>query len=136
MRIRRSTLVAVVALACMTVAPSADAALKSRRFKTPGAEVTCHLAFGTLRCDVKGGLQPEPKKDCELDWVGLFLPRHTTAKPNCAGDTVGTSKRLLDYGETWRRAGRVCESKRSGLHCWNEGDYHFKLSSDDWKRWH
>ncbi|HEV2757696.1 MAG TPA: hypothetical protein VG318_18195 [Actinomycetota bacterium] len=136
MRTRRNTLILVTALACVTIVPSADAALKTRRFKTPGAEVVCHLGFGSLRCDVKGGLDPEPKKECELDWVGLLLPRHATAKPNCAGDTVGTAKRVLDYGEKWKRGGRVCESKRSGLHCWNEDGYHFKLSDDDWKRWH
>jgi hypothetical protein len=135
MRTRRTTLILVTALAAVTIAPSADAALRTRRFKTPGGEVTCHLASGLLRCDVPGGLEPEPQQDCELDWVGLVLPRHDRAKPNCAGDTVGPAKPLLDYGERWRRAGRVCESKRSGLRCWNEDRYYFKLSDEDWKRW-
>lgn len=125
----------VVALACLMAVPAAQAALRTRKFKTPGGEVTCHLAGGWLRCDVRPELEPEPQKECELDWVGLLLPRHDRARPNCAGDTVGSAKRVLDYGERWKRAGRVCESKRSGLHCWNEDGFHFKLSDDDWKRW-
>jgi hypothetical protein len=132
---RRPALVVVTVLVVLAVAPAAGAALRTRKFKTPGAEVTCLLSRGLLRCDVRPGLEPEPKKECELDWVGLLLTRHGRARPNCAGDTIGSARRVLGYGERWRRSGRVCESKRSGLHCWNEDGFHFKLSDDDWKRW-
>ena len=135
MTLRRSTLVALAVLASVSVAAPASAALHTRRFETPKGEVTCALGGGLLRCDVRPGLQPEPKKECELDWVGLLLPRHDKARPNCAGDTVGSAKRVLDYGEKWTRSGRVCRSKKSGLVCWNEDGYHFKLSKDDWRRW-
>lgn len=132
---RRTALVVVTALVCLAAAPAAEAALHTRKFETPHGEVTCHLARGWLRCDVRPELEPRPERECELDWVGLLLPRHERARPNCAGDTVGSAKRVLDFGEKWKRSGRVCESKRSGLHCWNEDGFHFKLSDDDWKRW-
>ena len=121
----------------MSLGLPAQAALKSRRFETPSGNIRCHLqGSGALRCDVGSGLKPEPKKECELDWTGLLLSRRHRARPNCAGDTVPSTKKVLDYGEKWKRAGRVCVSKRSGLHCWNRNDYHFKLSRDSWRRWH
>lgn len=131
----RSAFVVLAAVTALSLAAPASAALRTRKFETPKGEVTCLLGGGLLRCDVRPELEPEPEKECELDWVGLLLPRHAEARPNGAGDTVGSATRVLDYGEKWKRAGRVCRSKRSGLHCWNEDGYHFKLSKDDWRRW-
>ena len=119
---------------------SASAApLSTRSFQTPSNNIVCHLQRGDnlLRCDIRSGLNPEPKKDCDLDWVGLLLPRQSRARPNCAGDTVpNQDPTVLGYGERWERAGRWCVSKRTGLFCHNYGGWHFKLSRDDWDRWY
>lgn len=135
---RRSALAALIAVAIVasiSFAAPASAVLRTRKFETPKGKVTCLLGRGLLRCDVRPELQPQPEKECELDWVGLLLPRHDKARPNCAGDTVGSANRVLGYGEKWKRSGRVCHSKRSGLVCWNNDGYHFKLSKGDWRRW-
>jgi hypothetical protein len=133
----RIALAACVAAGVLLVGPSGHAALTSRRFEMPSGNISCHLPKGApLRCDIYSGLNPEPEKECELDWVGLLLSRRGKARPNCAGDTVGSAEKTLEYGEKWKRGGRTCRSKESGLHCWNEGGYHFKLSRDKWRRWH
>jgi hypothetical protein len=134
---RRAAAVATSLALCLAVAQPAGAALGSRRFKTPSGNIVCNLlSDGPLRCDIHSGLKPEPEKECELDWTGLLLNRRHRARPNCAGDTVPPTKRVLEYGERWKRAGRTCASKRSGLHCWNAAGYHFKLARDGWRRWH
>ena len=136
-RLVRIALTACMAASVLFVQPPAGAALSSRRFKMPSGNISCHLPRGAaLRCDVYSGLNPEPEKECELDWVGLLLGRRGRARPNCAGDTVPEAQQVLEYGEKWERGGRTCRSKQSGLHCWNEAGYHFKLSRDSWRRWH
>jgi hypothetical protein len=137
MTARRSILIVASLVLSLVAAQPAGAALASRRFETPSGNISCHLPKGgALRCDIYSGLNPEPEKECELDWTGLLLSRRHTARPNCAGDTVPQTNRVLEYGAKWKRGGRVCVSKRTGLHCWNEAGYHFKLARDGWRRWH
>lgn len=137
----RSALAAVVAAACMATvllaAPAQAADLSGRKFQMPSGNIYCAETRGTLRCDILSGLKPEPKKRCELDWVGLLLDREGRARPNCAGDTVADRDApVLQYGEHWQRNGRRCVSRESGLFCRNFGGWHFKLARSDWDRWY
>ena len=132
-------LLAVAATLFVAAPASADSTdLSTRRFQTPSGNIHCLMQDGgLLRCDILSGLNPEPDKKCELDWVGLLLPRAKTARPNCAGDTVADqSAPVLQYGERWERRGRRCVSKRSGLYCQSFGGWHFKLSREDWDTWY
>ena len=104
-------------------------------FRTPSHNIGCAITLpapsypASLRCDILSGLRPEPKRRCELDWTGYFLPSTGAARPVCAGDTIYDQRaRILRYGETWRRGAYVCRSRRTGLHCTNRGGRGFVLS--------
>ena len=118
----------------------ADADLHARYFETPSGNIVCMVQRrdNLLRCDIRSGLNPEPKKRCEGDWVGLLLGRMNRARPNCASDGIASNdpRPVLGYGEKWRLRGRTCISKRSGLYCRNDSGYHFKLSRDGWGCWY
>jgi hypothetical protein len=134
-RFVRLTLISALLLVQLIAAPmGAQAALRTRRFQTPSGNIGCLLAGNHLRCDILSGLNPEPRRRCELDWVGLSIGVRTRAAPVCAGDTVfDQDAPVLDYGSRWRRAGIVCVSRMSGLRCHNNYDHGFFLSRDDWE---
>lgn len=128
---------ALVAGAVFMAAPARAAELSGRKFQMPSGNIACRLSGAILRCDIRSGLKPEPKKDCELDWTGLTLAREGKAKPNCAGDTVADENApVLQYGDHWQNNGRRCVSKETGLFCRNFGGWHFKLAREDWDRWY
>lgn len=99
----------------------------------PSKNIACVLSNSVLRCDIRSQLNPEPKRECELDWTGISIAADGKAGPQCAGDTVATSDApVLDYGSKWRRKGIVCRSRRTGLRCHNRKGHGFFLSRDDW----
>ena len=121
-----------------------SAELHTKRFQMPSGNIYCHLQSktsgghgGFLRCDIRSGMDPTPKQNCELDWVGMLLDRTERARPNCASDTAWSKGMpVLAYGTSWSRRGRTCTARRSGLYCRNSAGYHFKLSREEWRRWH
>jgi hypothetical protein len=105
-------------------------------FQTPSRNIGCAYdsspAF--LRCDIRSGLKPTPKRRCDLDWTGLELKPTGRAYPSCAGDTaLLPSARVLAYGKTWRRGGFVCVSRRTGLRCANRSGHGFTLARQRWR---
>ena len=92
--------------------------LTTRTFRTPSGNIGCELASRVLRCDILSGLNPEPSRPCELDWVGVVLPAAGAARPDCAGDTVyEQAASTLAYGAIWARGRFRCDSDESGLSC-------------------
>jgi hypothetical protein len=139
--LRASLLLATMALAAALMAMSPALAggpdLATRNFQTPSKNIVCNIEGHLLRCDIKSGLKPHPHRHCDVDWVGLLLPRAGKAEAHCAGDTVAHSDPpVLEYGQTWERGAWHCIAKTSGLYCRNRGGWHFKLSRDNWKRWY
>ncbi|HEY7873756.1 MAG TPA: DUF6636 domain-containing protein [Actinomycetota bacterium] len=135
MNLSRRVLAVIVGVTMVVTLPaaSASAALRTKKFKMPSGNIGCLLARGTLRCDILSGLEPEPKRDCELDWTGLAVAADGKARPVCAGDTVmDRDARTLEYGAKWKRKGIVCRSRRSGLRCHNRKNNGFFLSRDSW----
>jgi uncharacterized protein DUF6636 len=123
---------AVVVLLVSTVSP-ARAARHGRKFRMPSGNITCSFHSDVLRCDIRSGLKPEPKRKCELDWTGLYLEARGKAGPQCAGDTnYDPDAPVLDYGAKWKRHGAVCRSRTSGLRCHNRKGHGFFLSRDSW----
>jgi len=107
--------------------------LATPAFQMPSKNIGCLLGGGVLRCDILSGLQPEPTRACELDWVGLVLSRSGPAEPQCAGDTVYDRRApILAYGRTWRLSGFACESSESGLRCTSPAGESFKLAREGW----
>ena len=116
-------------------ATPATAALHSRYFKMPSKNIHCAIFSGNLRCDIRSGLKPEPKRQCEGDWTGLLLASRGKANPVCAGDTVvKKGSKTLEYGSKWKRNGIVCTSKTTGLRCRNGKGHGFFLSRDKWRK--
>jgi hypothetical protein len=108
-------------------------ALTSRTFQMPSKNIGCTEGEGVLVCDILSGLQPEPKKQCELDWTGMELETLGPAQPRCAGDTAyDQSAPVLEYGTTWRRGGFTCVSMTNGLQCRNRENHGFLLSRESW----
>jgi len=128
-------LIIVVALVVGAASQIGAAPLKTKKFKMPSRNIGCRIHDGFLRCDIRSGLKPEPKRECGLDWTGMVLAHDGRAAPNCAGDTIFPRKApVLRYGHKWKRARIVCTSRRSGLRCNNNVDHGFFLSRNDWDR--
>ena len=133
-RLRRCLLRGALAAALLLAfAGPASAARHGRKFHTPSGNIDCAFHQDVLRCDIRSGLKPEPKRKCELDWTGLYLAADGKAGPQCAGDTVADpDSPELEYGSKWKRHGVTCKSRRSGLRCHNRKGHGFFLSGEDW----
>jgi uncharacterized protein DUF6636 len=106
--------------------------LTSDFYLMPSRNIGCAF-FDVLRCDIRSGLNPMPSGTCDLDWTGLSLEVSGGAAPVCAGDTTFDPEApVLQYGETWSRAGIICESRRTGLECINPDEHGFLLSRASW----
>jgi hypothetical protein len=108
-------------------------ALTSPTFQMPSKNIGCTQAEGVLVCDILSGLQPEPKKQCELDWTGMEMETLGPAQPRCAGDTAYVqSAPVLEYGTMWSRGGFTCASMTNGLQCRNQENHGFLLAREIW----
>ena len=108
-------------------------ALTSRTLQMPSKNIGCTEGEGVLVCDILSGLQPEPKKQCELDWTGMEMETLGPAQPRCAGDTAyDQSAPVLEYGTAWSRGGFTCVSMSNGLECRNRENHGFLLSRERW----
>jgi uncharacterized protein DUF6636 len=105
-------------------------------FQLPSKNIGCayNASPASLRCDIRSGLEPQPRRACELDWTGLELAPTGRARPTCAGDTaILPSAPVLAYGKTWRRSGIACRSRRTGLRCTNRSGHGFTLAREAWR---
>lgn len=138
---RAALLAALLAVAALAAAGTAGAAVHWKTFRTPSKNIGCRYEpapsfFRTvLRCDILSGLQPQPSKDCELDWAGLMIQRRHRVHLVCAGDTAYPPHgRILRYGHHWRRHGIACVSRRTALRCHNRSHHGFRLARESWYR--
>jgi hypothetical protein len=114
-------------------ASTSELALHSQTFQMPSKNIGCAQTEDVLVCDILSGLQPEPKRSCELDWTGMEMERLGPAQPRCAGDTAyDQSAPILRYGKAWGRGDFTCVSMTNGLECHNEDGRGFLLSRDQW----
>ena len=120
--------------ACVALGYRQPTILTVPSFQMPSRNIGCALTEGVLRCDILSGLRPEPAKRCQLDWVGLVLAPDGPAKPTCAGDTVyEAGAPILEYGGMWHGGSIWCESRRSGLSCFDpRSERAFDLSRESW----
>jgi hypothetical protein len=128
--------VAVLAAAAAAFAPQSQEASAFETFQLPSRNIGCtyERASRVLRCDILSGLQPEPRRPCELDWTGITLTARGRAVPQCAGDTAYDQRaRVLGYGSSWRRGEISCRSSRDGLRCTNRRGRGFFLSRLRWR---
>ena len=130
----------LLALVLALIAPTAQAGSERGQafqfFRTPSGNIGCVWSSSPaeLRCDILSGLRPEPRGRCQLDWTGLTMRATGRAHALCAGDTsLNLKSRVLGYGQTWRRAGFVCLSKRTGLRCTNRSGHGFQLARQGWR---
>lgn len=110
-----------------------DVALSSPTFQLPSKNIGCTFGEGVLVCDVLSGLNPEPKRSCELDWTGIEMEASGPAQARCAGDTAyDQNAPVLAYGDTWGSGGFFCQSAKTGLTCRNRDSHGFKLAREGW----
>jgi hypothetical protein len=57
----------------------------------------------------------------------------TATFSSCADDWVPRDSGILPYDTEWRRAGFTCDSRESGLYCWNAWGHGFMLSRERWE---
>jgi hypothetical protein len=122
--------------ACRALGYRQPVILVASTFQMPSGNIGCALTGTALRCDILSGLKPEPKRACELDWVGLVLPAVGAPEPHCAGDTVyDQSAPILAYGDMWHGPDFWCESQRDGLLCMSTtaGGGSFHLAREGWE---
>jgi hypothetical protein len=127
---------ALIRRACRALGYAQPTISTTPTFQMPSRNIACALTAHLLRCDILSGLKPEPKRPCELDWVGIVLPPDGPAEPNCAGDTVyDAAAPTLAYGAMWHGASFWCESQPSGLLCVNPRSERgsFSLSRESWE---
>ena|SRR6266540_422697 len=129
-----------LALALVLFASPVHAAAPFPGFHTPSRNIYCgyNAAYGaypaSLRCDVRSGLKPEPRRRCELDWTGIAMSAAGGAAAECAGDTIADRRlRVLNYGSTWRHGVFTCVSRRTGVTCRNTRGHGFFLSRTAWR---
>jgi hypothetical protein len=101
-------------------------------FRTPTGTIGCGEGGSSLRCDIRGGLQPRPPRpsSCKLDWAfGYSLNPTGPAQVVCANGTViDSSASVLRYGTSWKGGGFTCLSRSTGLRCANRTGHGFFLS--------
>jgi len=113
-------------------------------FRTPSGNIGCVFSAGlagaaapVLRCDVRSGLRPRPRRPaaCDLDYGdSVAVGRAGRASLVCHGDTVLDPRaRVLGYGRTWSRGGISCASRATGLTCMNRSGHGFFLSRERWR---
>jgi hypothetical protein len=109
-------------------------------FRLPSGNIGCIYSDASvtghawLRCDIRFGLRPEPKRVCELDWTGIVFPTASKPKPECAGDTaIDQRARVIPYGGRWTRGGYTCFSQRVGLRCTRRNGHGLFLSRTSWR---
>ncbi|MFL5919982.1 MAG: DUF6636 domain-containing protein [Gaiellaceae bacterium] len=126
----RAALVVALALALATPAEAIVT-----QFRTPSSNIGCvfssdpRLGGTYLRCDIRSGLKPKPKRPCQLDLTGFQMAPRGRATVVCAGDTaVDPRARALSYGSKWARGGYTCTSRHTGLRCKNRSGHGFFLS--------
>jgi hypothetical protein len=127
------TRLALVLTAGLVLAIPAAAQAKDKHFRTPSGNIGCRFTDEPqyLRCDILQTSDAPPKpKSCDLDYGHSYaLNRRGRARVLCAGDTVvDQNAPVLRYGRTRHLGNMTCESKRTGLTCFNLAGHGFVLS--------
>ena len=115
------------------IGPTTTSTLSGSTFQMPSRNIGCAVGEGVLVCDILSGLNPEPNRNCELDWTGMEMERLGPAQPRCAGDTAyDQNAEVLEYGDAWAKGGFSCQSAQTGLTCRNQEGHGFSLSREHW----
>jgi hypothetical protein len=122
----------ILALILVLLVPAAAQA-KYRDFRMPSGNIGCGFTDDPqyLRCDIlhSSDMPPRPKT-CDLDYGYAYgLKRKGRSQVLCAGDTVVNQRApVFRYGRTKHLGNITCESRRTGLTCFNLSGHGFFLS--------
>lgn len=110
-----------------------EADLTTESFVMPSGNIGCLYMAGSIRCDIRSGLVPEPPVECPVDWTGLTLTAGRSAGPTCAGDGEDSAEYPeLAYGRSWSVGDITCDSESSGLTCTDTSGNGFELARAGW----
>lgn len=126
--------------------PAASASARDQRivvtgytgFSSPSGNIECGIApdDGYVRCDIleRDWEPPPPPEDCELDYGSGLYVDDSGAGVVCAGDAVGASELVLEYGERLQGGPVLCESAETGMTCTHtETQQGFTLARADYE---
>jgi hypothetical protein len=112
-------------------------------FTSPSGNIGCYIDPAEVRCDIRQrNWAPPPKPaSCpdETGWgQGLVLRAGGSGGGGtsfvCTGDTALASGPPLAYGDTITAGSLRCESKQSGMECWDfVSGPSFAISSDGYR---
>ena len=109
-------------------------------FRLPSGNIGCGFVDKPqyLRCDIlQSSDMPRAKpSECDLDYGHAYgLKRRGRTQILCAGDTVVRQDApVFRYGRTRHMGNFTCESKRTGLTCFNLAGHGFVLSRANIRR--
>ena len=90
-------------------------------FASPSGNIRCGISptDDYVRCDIaeREWEPPPPPEECELDYGSGLEVDADGAGVVCAGDAVGASELVLEYGERLQGGQVLCESSEDGMRC-------------------
>jgi hypothetical protein len=137
--LRMRTVLAVVVLGIVLVAPLPVDAANPVQFRSPTGNIGCAYFNSQLRCDVRDGLVPKPPRPAGCPSFtdygqGLNLSARGTARVVCAGDTALGAQAVMPYDTTWHRGSISCTMRTTGLTCRNASGHGFHVARGTWRR--
>ncbi|WP_158019202.1 DUF6636 domain-containing protein [Mycobacterium basiliense] len=93
-------------------------------FTSPSGNIGCMIDSSSVRCDVRDRVWSPPPRpaDCQSTMgygQGIVLTVGQPARFVCAGDTALGGGPPLAYGDKITKGSLECESKTSGMSCWD-----------------
>lgn len=90
-------------------------------FSSPSTNIGCQITDDGVRCDIEKRRYKPPRKPrgCDLDFGNALAVGEGEPDFVCAGDTVLGAPTLLAYGTATRVGDYGCQSRKTGMRCYN-----------------
>lgn len=131
--------VLVAAMVAAIALPAGTANADIVGFTSPSGNIGCMIDSSSVRCDIRYRTWSPPPKPADCEWMmdygqGIVLTVGQPARFVCAGDTALAGGPPLAYGDKITKGSLECESKTSGMSCWDlvHGGS-FEISQDNYQ---
>ena len=100
-------------------------------FASPTGNIHCYLSRQYAECMVREQDYPVPPEQpgCNLDWSGTFwVDTEHAGYGSCRGDALDADS-TLPYGSTSVVGRMACQSRETGMYCWDtQGGHGFRAA--------
>lgn len=108
--------------------PITGAVVELSRFDSPTGNLQCHVVADIqVYCEANEHTYDPPPvpEDCEGDWGdAIWIAEDGAVGFSCHTDTVDPTDDRLAYGETTVVGNFACQSRESGITCWDQRTGH------------